>query len=59
MEFDGISSRSLPFFLLLTSHQQRGHMETGPRFKVPSERPENRGIDLTIPGPEVIKLFSC
>ena len=22
------------FFLLLTSYQQRGHMETGPRFKV-------------------------
>ena len=34
----------------LTSHQQRGHMETGPRFKVSSERPEKRGIDLAIPG---------
>ena len=30
----------------LTSHQQRGHTETGPRFKVSSERPEKRGIDL-------------
>ena len=29
----------------LTSHQQRGHMETGPRFKASSERPEKRGID--------------
>ena len=28
----------------LTSHQQRGHTETGPRFKVSSERPEKRGI---------------
>ena len=34
----------------LTSHQQRGHTETGPRFKVSSERPEKRGIDLAIPG---------
>ena len=25
----------------LTSHQQRGHTEMGPRFKVSSERPEN------------------
>ena len=33
----------------LTSHQQRGHTETGPRFKVSSERPEKRGIDLAIP----------
>ena len=32
----------------LTSHQQRGHTETGPRFKVSSERPEKRGIDLAI-----------
>ena len=31
----------------LTSHQQRGHTETGPRFKVSSERPEKRGIDST------------
>ena len=28
----------------LTSHQQRGHTETGPWFKVSSERPEKRGI---------------
>ena len=34
----------------ITSHQQRGHTETGPRFKVSSERPEKRGIDLAIPG---------
>ena len=34
----------------LTSHQQRGHTETGPRFKVSSERPEKRGIDLVTPG---------
>ena len=25
-------------------------METGPRFKVSSERPEKRGIDLATPG---------
>ena len=34
----------------LTSHQQRGHTETGPRFKVSPERPRKRGIDLAIPG---------
>ena len=34
----------------LTSHQQRGHTETGPRFKVSSERPEKQGIDLATPG---------
>ena len=34
----------------LTSHQQRGNTETGPRFKVSSERPEKRGIDLATPG---------
>ena len=34
----------------LTSHQQRSHMETGPQFKVSSERPEKRGIDHAIPG---------
>ena len=33
----------------LTSHQQRGHTETGPRFKVSSERPKRR-IDHAIPG---------
>ena len=33
----------------LTSHQQRGHTETRPRFKVSSERPEKRGIDLATP----------
>ena len=27
----------------LTSHQQQGHTETGPGFKVSSERPEKRG----------------
>ena len=30
--------------------EQRGHTETGPRFKVSSERPEKRGIDLATPG---------
>ena len=34
----------------LTSHQQEGHTETGPWFKVSSERPEKQGIDLAIPG---------
>ena len=34
----------------LTSHQQRGHTETGHRFKVSSERPEKQGIDLATPG---------
>ena len=34
----------------LKSHQQHGHTETGSRFKVSSERPEKRRIDLTIPG---------
>ena len=34
----------------LMSHQQRGHTETGPLFKVSSERQEKRGIDLAIPG---------
>ena len=36
--------------LVITSHQQLGHTETGSRFKVSSERPEKRGIDLAIPG---------
>ena len=34
----------------ITSHQQRGHTETGPGFKVSSERPEKRVIDLVMPG---------
>ena len=34
----------------LTSHQQRGHKEMGPRFKVSSERPEKQGNGLAIPG---------
>ena len=34
----------------LTSHKQRGHTETAPRFKVSSERRVKRGIDLAIPG---------
>ena len=41
----------------LTSHQQRGHTETGHRFKVSSERPENRGIDLAIPGLVVFRVI--
>ena len=32
----------------LTSHHQRGHTEAGPWFKVSSERPEKRQIDLAI-----------
>ena len=38
---------------VLTPHHQRGHTETGPQFKVSSERPEKRGgggVDLAIPG---------
>ena len=48
----------------LTSHQQRGHTEKGPQFKVSSERPEKRGIDLAIaglvvlPATKIIKLLS-
>ena len=34
----------------LLSHQQQGHTETGPRFKVSSKRPEKRGIYRAIPG---------
>ena len=34
----------------LTSHHQQGHTETGPLFKVSSERTEKWGIDLVIPG---------
>ena len=34
----------------LMSHQSRGHTETGPRFKVSSERPDKRAIDLAISG---------
>ena len=34
----------------LTSHQQRGHSKTEPRFKVSSEILEKLGIDLAIPG---------
>ena len=33
----------------LTSHQQRGHTETGPWLKVSSERLEKLGIDLATP----------
>ena len=32
----------------LPSHKQRGHTETGPRFRDSFERPEKRGIDLAI-----------
>ena len=32
-------------------------METGPRFKVSSERPEKRGIDLAIPGLVVKRVY--
>ena len=41
----------------LTSHKQRGHIETGPRFKVSSERPGKRGIDLVIPGLVVLHVI--
>ena len=53
------SPESVPMHLKLASecvnsglapHQQQGHTEMGPRFKVSSERPEKRGIDLAIPG---------
>ena len=41
----------------LTSHQQRGHTETGPRFKVSSERLEKQGVDLAIPGLAVQRVI--
>ena len=34
----------------LTSRQQRGHTETGIRFKVSSKRPVKRRFDLAIAG---------
>ena len=34
----------------LTSHQQQSHTETGPRFKVLSQKRVKQGIDLAIPG---------
>ena len=34
----------------ITTHQQRGHTETGPRFKVSSERQVKREIELALPG---------
>ena len=34
----------------LTAHQQQCHTDLGPRFKVSSEKPEERGIDLVITG---------
>ena len=36
--------------LSVMSHQQGGHMESGPQFKVSCERWEKQGIDLAIPG---------
>ena len=39
------------------SRQQRGHTETGPRFKVSSERPEKRGMKLAIPGLVVWRII--
>lgn len=33
----------------LTSYKQWGHRETGPWFKVSSERPEERRIELATP----------
>ena len=50
--FYGFGARSagpLKEHRYVTSHQQRGHTETGSRFKVSSERPEKRGIDLAVP----------
>ena len=41
----------------LTSHQQRGHTEMGPGFKVSSERPEKWGIDLVIPALVVLRVI--
>ena len=43
----------------LTSHQQRGHTETGARFKVSSERPKKRGIDLAIPELVIERVIHC
>ena len=40
--YQGVNSGSM-------SHQQGGHTEKGPRFKVSSERREKREIDLVIP----------
>ena len=34
----------------MSEHQQRGHTEMGPWFKVSLERLEKPGIDLAIPG---------
>ena len=34
----------------ITSNEQLGHTKTGPRSKVPSERPERRRVDLATPG---------
>ena len=36
------------------SHQQLGHREMGPGFKIPSETPEKRRISLVTPGCKVI-----
>ena len=41
----------------LTSHQQRGVTEMGPRFKVSSERPVKREIDLAIPGLVILRVI--
>ena len=42
----------------LTSHHQRGNAETGPRFKVSSDRPVKQGIDLAIPGLVVTRVIN-
>ena len=42
----------------LTPHQQQGHTETGPRFKVSPETPEKRAIDLATPGLVVKRVIN-
>ena len=43
----------------LMSHQKQGHTETGPWFKVSSERPEKRELILGIPGLVVQRVIHC
>ena len=43
----------------LKSHKQRGHMETGPWFKVSSETLEKWGVDLGIHGLVVKCVIHC
>ena len=45
-----IMSRSCCFIRVLRPTNSYGHTETGPRFKVSSERLEKPGFELTTPG---------